>query len=194
MVLTELGESAELRRTLLNHDKLWRTCFPAICLIADRTKRRPNRTHEVSLYERPSQALRRMAFTSSTPVQDHLIHLLPQGFHVGIGKAGVQRAHAVGVRTRSADGVVELGLADLAGRALGSVAAVCSREPRPDAENPYRATRSSCASEATPAKNPAQLTANRSVPAVSKFCGNQRVNPASTTTRILDADDTAITG
>ncbi len=60
------------------------------------------------------------------PVQDHLIHLLAQRLHVGIGKAGVQRAHVVGVRTRSADGVVELGLADLAGRALGTVAAVAA--------------------------------------------------------------------
>jgi hypothetical protein len=41
------------------------------------------------------------------PVQDHLIHLLPQGLHVGIGKASVQRARAVRVRTRSADGAVE---------------------------------------------------------------------------------------
>jgi hypothetical protein len=30
------------------------------------------------------------------PVQNHLIHLLPQGLHVGIGKASVQRAHAGG--------------------------------------------------------------------------------------------------
>ena len=29
------------------------------------------------------------------PIQDHLIHLLPQGLHVGIGKAGVQRAHTI---------------------------------------------------------------------------------------------------
>ena len=58
------------------------------------------------------------------PVEDHLIHLLPQGLHVGIGKGVVQRAHAVGVVARAADGAVELGLADLAGRALGTVAAV----------------------------------------------------------------------
>jgi hypothetical protein len=61
------------------------------------------------------------------PIQDHLIHLLPQGLHVGIGKASVQRAHAVGVRARVADGVdgaVELSLADVAGWALGAIAAV----------------------------------------------------------------------
>jgi len=63
---------------------------------------------------------------SSTPVQDHLVQLLAQGLHVGIGKAGVQRAHAVGVRTRAADGAVELGLADLAGWALGTVAAIAA--------------------------------------------------------------------
>ena len=42
------------------------------------------------------------------PVQDHLIQLLAQGLHVGIGQACVQRAHAVGVVARSADGAVEL--------------------------------------------------------------------------------------
>ena len=58
------------------------------------------------------------------PVQDHLIQLLPQGLHVRIGKASVQRAHAVGVAARATDSAVELGLVDLAGWALASVAAV----------------------------------------------------------------------
>ena len=53
-----------------------------------------------------------MAVTLPPPIQDHLIELLAHGFHVGIGKAGVQRAHTVRVRTRAADGVVELDLAD----------------------------------------------------------------------------------
>gem|GEM_PF-5393264 len=29
------------------------------------------------------------------PVQNHLVHLLPQGLHVGIGKAGGQRDYAI---------------------------------------------------------------------------------------------------
>ena len=37
------------------------------------------------------------------PIQDHLVQLLADGFHVGIGKASVQRAHAVGVVARAAD-------------------------------------------------------------------------------------------
>jgi hypothetical protein len=45
------------------------------------------------------------------PVHNHPVHLLANGLHVGIGKARVQRAHAVRVRTRSADGVVEFSLA-----------------------------------------------------------------------------------
>ena len=35
------------------------------------------------------------------PVQDHLIQLLAQGLHVGIGKPRVQRDEAVGVVARS---------------------------------------------------------------------------------------------
>ena len=42
------------------------------------------------------------------PVQDHLIQILAHGFHVGIGKAGVQRAQVGGVCARAADGAVEL--------------------------------------------------------------------------------------
>ena len=61
---------------------------------------------------------------SPPPIENHLIQLLPQGLHVGIGKASVQRAHAVRVVAGAADGAVELGLGDLAGRALASVAAV----------------------------------------------------------------------
>jgi hypothetical protein len=60
------------------------------------------------------------------PIENHLIHLLAQGLHVGIGKASVQRAHAIGVVARAADGAVELGLADLAGRALGTLASVAA--------------------------------------------------------------------
>lgn len=75
-----------------------------------------------------------MAFTLPPPVQNHLIHLLAQGLHVGIGKAGVQRAHVVGVGAGSADGAVELGLAHLAGRALGAVAAIAAVVPAWDGE------------------------------------------------------------
>ena len=61
---------------------------------------------------------------SSPPVQDHLIHLLAQRLHVGIGKASVQRAHVVGVVAGLAQrvelSIVEVGLADLAGLAGGS--------------------------------------------------------------------------
>jgi hypothetical protein len=32
------------------------------------------------------------------PTQNHLVQLLPQSLHVGIGKASVQRADAVGLR------------------------------------------------------------------------------------------------
>ncbi len=71
---------------------------------------------------------------SPPPVQDHLVQLLPHGFHVRIGKACVQRAHAIGVRTRAADGVIELSLADVSGRALGAVAPVAAIVAAWDAE------------------------------------------------------------
>ena len=61
---------------------------------------------------------------SPPPIENHLIQLLPQGLHVRIGKAGVQGAHTVGVVAGAADGAVKLGLVDLAGWALASVAAV----------------------------------------------------------------------
>ena len=83
---------------------------PSVCLEAGQTKRRSYRTNEVAKYDRPSQALRRIVVTLPPPVQDHLIHLLPQGLHVGIGKASVQRAHAVGVVARSVDSAVASGL------------------------------------------------------------------------------------
>ncbi len=38
-----------------------------------------------------------LVIASPPPIENHLIQLLPQRLHVGIGKAGVQRAHAVGV-------------------------------------------------------------------------------------------------
>jgi hypothetical protein len=62
------------------------------------------------------------------------IQLLAQRFHVGIGKACVQRAHTVGVRIRAADGVVELSLADVAGWALAAIAAVAAITAAWDAE------------------------------------------------------------
>ena len=60
------------------------------------------------------------------PVQNHLVQLLTQGFHVGIGESSVQRAHTVRVRARATDGAVELGLADFAGWALGAVASIAT--------------------------------------------------------------------
>ena len=57
---------------------------------------------------------------SSPPVQDHLIHLLAQRLHVGIGKASVQRAHAVGVVARATDRVAQIVETYLAGLAGGS--------------------------------------------------------------------------
>ncbi len=44
-----------------------------------------------------SQDARNLSPPLPPPVQNHLVHLLPQRFHVGIGKASVQRAHAVRV-------------------------------------------------------------------------------------------------
>jgi hypothetical protein len=40
----------------------------------------------------------------TTPVQNLIMHLLAQRLHAGIGKASVQRAHAVGVVARAVDG------------------------------------------------------------------------------------------
>ena len=68
------------------------------------------------------------------PVQNHLIQLLAHRFHVGIGESSVQRAHTVRVRTRAADGAVELGLADFAGWALGAVASIAAIVAAWDAE------------------------------------------------------------
>jgi hypothetical protein len=61
-------------------------------------------------------------FPLPPPIQDHLIELLAQRFQVRVGEGAVQAADAVRVRTRAADGAVELGLADFAGWALGAVA------------------------------------------------------------------------
>lgn len=60
------------------------------------------------------------------PIQNHLIQLLAQRFHVGISKRAVQRDHAVRVRTCAVDGAVELGLADFARWASGAVASVAA--------------------------------------------------------------------
>jgi len=78
-----------------------------VCLDAGETKRRSDRADGVTKHDKPSQALRRMAVTLPPPIQDHLVQLLAQSLHVGIGKAGVQRAHAVRVRTRAADCAVK---------------------------------------------------------------------------------------
>jgi len=51
------------------------------------------------------------------PIEDRLIHLLPQGYEVGIGEGGVEGAHAVRVAACAADGAVELGLVHFNGRA-----------------------------------------------------------------------------
>lgn len=65
-------------------------------------------------------------------IQDHLIELLTQRFQVRISKGAIQRAHAVRVRTRAADGAVELALADFAGRALGAGERAAYIVRRPD--------------------------------------------------------------
>src|SRR6266853_5217064 len=36
--------------------------------------------------------------------EDELVELLPQRFHIGIGKWGIQRAHRIAVVARAADG------------------------------------------------------------------------------------------
>ena len=41
------------------------------------------------------------------PIENHLIQLQTQGLNVGIGKVAAQRAHAIRVRARAADGVVK---------------------------------------------------------------------------------------
>ena len=82
----------------------------------------------------PSQGLWRVAVTLPPPIQDHLIELLANRFHVRIGKGAVQRAHAVRVRARAADSAVELSLADFAGRALGAVASIAAIVAAWDAE------------------------------------------------------------
>ena len=74
------------------------------------------------------------------PIQDHLIELLAQRFHVGIDERTIQGAHAVRVRARAADGVVELGLADFAGWALGAVASVAAIAPARAKGGLYRAS------------------------------------------------------
>jgi len=88
----------------------WRIGFPPFaCVDAGQTKRRSDRADGVTKHDKPSQGLRRMAFTSPPPIENHLIHLLAQGIHVGIGKTRVQRADAVGVVAGAADGIAQLG-------------------------------------------------------------------------------------
>jgi hypothetical protein len=53
------------------------------------------------------------------PIQDNLVQLLADGLHVGIGKASVQRAHAVGVVARAADDLLSWLL--VVGRASSSL-------------------------------------------------------------------------
>gem|GEM_PF-4582944 len=45
---------------------------------------------------------------SPPPIENHLIQLLAQHLHVGIGKASVHRAHAVGVIARAVNVAAEL--------------------------------------------------------------------------------------
>ena len=83
-------------------------------------KARAGRADRVSEDNRTSQGCHKLPLPP--PIEDHLIQLLPQRLHVGIGKGAVHRAHTVRVRTRATDRAVELGLADFAGRALGGPA------------------------------------------------------------------------
>ena len=68
------------------------------------------------------------------PVQDHLIHLLAQGLHVGIGKAGFQRVHAIGGLLSWA---MVVGRASSSLKKCGSPMNPLSRA-RPDVAQPHR--------------------------------------------------------